>query len=35
MSVGDKWREFGMGSMDKGTSLMLLDAYFDLGVSQI
>jgi aryl-alcohol dehydrogenase-like predicted oxidoreductase len=35
MSVGDKWREFGMGSMDKGTSLMLLDAYFDLGVGQI
>jgi aryl-alcohol dehydrogenase-like predicted oxidoreductase len=31
MSFGNKWREFGMGSMDKETSFKLLDAYFDLG----
>jgi aryl-alcohol dehydrogenase-like predicted oxidoreductase len=34
MSVGDKWQEFGMGSMDKESSFKLLDAYFDLGVSK-
>jgi aryl-alcohol dehydrogenase-like predicted oxidoreductase len=34
MSVGDKWHEFGMGSMDKESSFKLLDAYFDLGVSK-
>ena len=33
MSIGDKWGEFGMGSMDKESSFKLLDAYFDLGVS--
>ena len=33
MSIGDKWQEFGMGSMDKTTSFKLLDAYFDAGVS--
>jgi hypothetical protein len=27
MSIGDKWQELGMGSMDK-----LFDAYFDAGV---
>ena len=32
MSIGDKWEEFGMGSMDKESSFKLLDAYFDLGV---
>ncbi|KAI0289339.1 Aldo/keto reductase [Russula brevipes] len=31
MSIGDKWGEFGMGSMDKQSSFKLLDAYFDLG----
>jgi aryl-alcohol dehydrogenase-like predicted oxidoreductase len=34
MSIGDKWQEFGMGSMDKESSFKLLDVYFDLGVSQ-
>jgi hypothetical protein len=34
MSIGDKWQEFGMGSMDKESSFNLLDAYFDLGVSK-
>jgi hypothetical protein len=34
MSIGDKWQEFGMGSMDKESSFKLLDAYFDLGVCQ-
>ena len=33
MSIGDKWHEFGMGSMDKASSFKLLDAYFDAGVS--
>jgi len=33
MSIGDKWQEFGMGSMDKANSFKLLDAYFDAGVS--
>jgi aryl-alcohol dehydrogenase-like predicted oxidoreductase len=33
-SIGDKWHEFGMGSMDKESSFKLLDAYFDLGVSK-
>ncbi|KAI9440916.1 NADP-dependent oxidoreductase domain-containing protein [Lactarius indigo] len=31
MNIGDKWHEFGMGSMDKATSFKLLDAYFDAG----
>ncbi|KAI9440917.1 NADP-dependent oxidoreductase domain-containing protein [Lactarius indigo] len=31
MSIGDKWHEFGMGSMDKTDSFKLLDAYFDAG----
>jgi hypothetical protein len=34
MSIGDKWHEFGMGSMDKESSFKLLDGYFDLGVCQ-
>ena len=33
MSIGDKWHEHGMGSMDKESSFKLLNAYFDLGVS--
>jgi hypothetical protein len=35
MSIGNKWHELGMGSMDKESSFKLLDAYFDLGVSKI
>jgi hypothetical protein len=35
MSIGDKWHDLGMGSMDKESSFKLLDAYFDLGVSKI
>jgi aryl-alcohol dehydrogenase-like predicted oxidoreductase len=34
MSIGDKWHDFGMGTMDKESSFKLLDAYFDLGVSK-
>ena len=35
MSIGDKWQEAGMGSMDKTTSFKLLDAYFKAGVSRL
>ncbi|KAH9980676.1 Aldo/keto reductase [Russula compacta] len=31
MSIGDKWHDIGMGSMDKESSFKLLDAFFDLG----
>ncbi|KAF5340608.1 hypothetical protein D9611_007428 [Ephemerocybe angulata] len=31
MSIGDKWQEYGMGSMNKEDSFKLLDGYFDLG----
>ncbi|TFK36185.1 NADP-dependent oxidoreductase domain-containing protein [Crucibulum laeve] len=31
MSIGDKWEDIGMGSMDKESSFKLLDAYFDNG----
>ena len=31
MSIGDKWAEGGMGSMNKEDSFKLLDAYYDLG----
>ncbi|KAH8989432.1 Aldo/keto reductase [Lactarius akahatsu] len=31
MSIGDKWHDFGMGSMNKADSFKLLDAYFDAG----
>ncbi|PPQ79214.1 hypothetical protein CVT25_002820 [Psilocybe cyanescens] len=31
MSIGDKWTELGMGSMDKDSSFKLLDAFFDHG----
>jgi hypothetical protein len=35
MSIGDKWQDYGMGSMDKESSFKLLDAYFDAGVSSL
>ena len=31
MSIGDKWEEFGMGSMNKESSFKLLDAFYDAG----
>ncbi len=31
-SIGNKWHDIGMGSMDKENSFKLLDAFFDLGV---
>ncbi|PPQ90096.1 hypothetical protein CVT25_012260 [Psilocybe cyanescens] len=31
MSIGDKWDELGMGSMDKASSFKLLDAFFENG----
>ncbi|KAF9046363.1 Aldo/keto reductase [Panaeolus papilionaceus] len=31
MSIGDRWGDIGMGSMDKDSSFKLLDAYFDNG----
>ncbi|KAI0264247.1 NADP-dependent oxidoreductase domain-containing protein [Gloeopeniophorella convolvens] len=31
MNIGDKWHDYGMGSMDKESSFKLLDAFFDLG----
>ncbi|EIW83747.1 arylalcohol dehydrogenase [Coniophora puteana RWD-64-598 SS2] len=31
MSIGDKWEQFGMGSMNKESSFKLLDAYYDAG----
>jgi aryl-alcohol dehydrogenase-like predicted oxidoreductase len=34
-SIGDKWNDLGVGSMDKESSFKLLDAYFDLGVRRI
>lgn len=33
LGIGDKWQQYGLGSMDKENSFKLLDAYFDLGVS--
>ncbi|KAH9166981.1 YNL331Cp-like protein, partial [Lactarius sanguifluus] len=33
MSIGDQWQEFGMGSMNKTDSIMLLDTHFDAGIS--
>ena len=30
-SIGEKWGEIGMGSMDKESSFKLLDAYYDAG----
>ncbi|GJE97128.1 aryl-alcohol dehydrogenase [Phanerochaete sordida] len=31
MSIGDKWQEFGLGSMDKASSFKLLDAFYEAG----
>ncbi|EIW85770.1 aryl-alcohol dehydrogenase [Coniophora puteana RWD-64-598 SS2] len=31
MSIGDKWHEIGMGSMNKEDSFKLLDAYYEAG----
>lgn len=31
MSIGDKWSDIGMGTMDKASSFKLLDAYYDNG----
>lgn len=31
MSIGDKWAEYGMGSMDKESSFKLLNAFYDAG----
>ena len=31
MSIGDKWNDFGMGSMDKESSFKLLDAFYQAG----
>ncbi|KAH7911712.1 NADP-dependent oxidoreductase domain-containing protein [Hygrophoropsis aurantiaca] len=31
MSIGDKWHEFGMGAMDKASSVQLLDAFYEAG----
>lgn len=31
MSIGEKWADQGMGSMDKETSRKLLDAFYDAG----
>jgi aryl-alcohol dehydrogenase-like predicted oxidoreductase len=31
LSLGDAWAAQGMGTMDKASSLKLLDAYFDAG----
>lgn len=30
-SIGDKWTDIGMGSMNKEQSFKLLDAYFEAG----
>ncbi|KAH9169409.1 YNL331Cp-like protein, partial [Lactarius sanguifluus] len=35
MSIGDQWQEFGMGSMNKTDSIMLLDTHFDAGVNDL
>jgi hypothetical protein len=32
-SIGDRWEKKGMGAMNKESSIKLLDAYFDAGVS--
>ena len=31
MSIGDKWNDYGMGSMDKKQSFELLDAFYEAG----
>jgi aryl-alcohol dehydrogenase-like predicted oxidoreductase len=30
-SIGDKWHDYGIGSMDKESSFKLLDHYFAMG----
>lgn len=35
MSVGEKWADQGMGSMNKESSIKLLDAFFDAGGNYI
>ena len=30
-SIGDKWEKFGMGAMNKESSLALLDAFYEAG----
>ena len=30
-SIGDKWQAFGVGLMDKESSIKLLDKYFEMG----
>lgn len=32
MSIGDKWQEYGIGSMDNTSSFKLPDPHFDAGV---
>jgi aryl-alcohol dehydrogenase-like predicted oxidoreductase len=31
MSIGDKWSKYGMGAMDKESSVKMLDAFYDAG----
>ena len=31
MSIGDKWQKYGMGAMDKKSSIELLDAFYEAG----
>lgn len=31
MSIGDKWHEYGMGTMDKESNFKLLDAFYEAG----
>ncbi|RPD52638.1 Aldo/keto reductase, partial [Lentinus tigrinus ALCF2SS1-7] len=31
MSIGNKWADFGMGTMDKELSFKLLDAFYEAG----
>ncbi|EIW79233.1 arylalcohol dehydrogenase [Coniophora puteana RWD-64-598 SS2] len=34
MSIGDKWADFGFGSMDKESSFRLLDAFYNAGATK-
>lgn len=31
MSIGDQWDKYGVGGMDKSSSLKLLDAFYEAG----
>lgn len=31
MSIGNKWNDYGFGTMDKDNSFKLLDAFYDAG----